>query len=41
MKFKTEGRNFKKRMVAENILSRLPKDVRRERQKNRQRADEI
>ena len=38
----TEGRrNYKKRKAGENILSKLLKDVRRNRQKNRQRADEI
>ena len=38
----TEGRwNFKKRTAAENILSKPSTDIRRNRQKNRQRADEI
>jgi hypothetical protein len=41
MKFQTEGRNIKKRTAAENISSRLLMDVARDRQKNRQRADEI
>ena len=38
----TEGRqNYKKRKAEENILSKPPTDIRRNRQKNRQRADEI
>ena len=33
--------NFKKRKAGENILSKPPTDVSRDRQKNRQRAEEI